>query len=118
MMMMLGEAQVRLEIGGVAVSVDDTAGLRGEGADEVEEEGMRRSAASFRKAQLRVIVLDGGALTSDTVRDLVRLLRRLAPEDRIEKDIMMGKKVKLSYHPFTPGTNTDAYHGRATAHSH
>lgn len=60
---------VRLEIGGVAVAVDDTAGLRGEGADEVEEEGMRRSAASFRKAQLRVIVLDGGSLTPDTVSD-------------------------------------------------
>ncbi|EKX43754.1 hypothetical protein GUITHDRAFT_110211 [Guillardia theta CCMP2712] len=56
--------QVRLELGGLPVMVDDTAGLRVDSSDEIEREGMRRSAMSFKQADIRILVLDGGESTT------------------------------------------------------
>lgn len=50
--------EVHLDIGGYAVIIADTAGLR-ESGDEVEREGIRRSVARAHHADIRIIVLDG-----------------------------------------------------------
>ena len=47
-----------LDLSGLPVVVSDTAGLRLQGADEIEEEGMRRAARAWRDADVRVLVLD------------------------------------------------------------
>ena len=65
--------ETRLDLGGVAATVADTAGLRGETGDAVEEEGMRRARARARAAHIRVAVLDP---RSDYVsRETLALLR-------------------------------------------
>ena len=69
--------QVRLDIGGLPITVDDTAGLRVAFSDEIEREGMRRSAESFRSADVRVLVLDGSSLAVDDSLSVARLLQVL-----------------------------------------
>ena len=43
---------MRLDLGGLPVTVDDTAGLRLAPGDEIESEGMKRSAASWTAADV------------------------------------------------------------------
>jgi tRNA modification GTPase len=52
--------EVRLDIGGYAVIVADTAGLR-ETADAVESEGVRRALARAEQSDLVLLLLDGTA---------------------------------------------------------
>jgi len=52
--------EVRLDLGGYAVTVADTAGLR-EAAGGVEAEGVRRALARAETADLVLLVLDGNA---------------------------------------------------------
>ena len=52
--------EVRLDLGGYAVTLADTAGLR-EAAGAVEAEGVRRALARAEAADLVVLVLDGTA---------------------------------------------------------
>jgi len=52
--------EVRLDIGGYAVIVADTAGLR-EAADAVESEGVRRALARAAQSDLVLLLLDGSA---------------------------------------------------------
>ena len=52
--------EVRLDLGGYAVTLADTAGLR-EAAESVEAEGVRRALARAEAADLVVLVLDGTA---------------------------------------------------------
>lgn len=47
-----------LRIGGVELTLVDTAGLRAEG-DAIEREGMRRARAELARADLALVVLDG-----------------------------------------------------------
>ncbi|ATD66465.1 tRNA uridine-5-carboxymethylaminomethyl(34) synthesis GTPase MnmE [Luteimonas chenhongjianii] len=49
-----------LRIGGVELTLVDTAGLRAEG-DAIEREGMRRARAELARADLALVVLDGRA---------------------------------------------------------
>ncbi|MEI9996094.1 MAG: tRNA uridine-5-carboxymethylaminomethyl(34) synthesis GTPase MnmE [Rhizomicrobium sp.] len=51
--------EVRLDIGGYAVIVADTAGLRAETGDPVEREGMRRALARAEQSDLVLLLLDG-----------------------------------------------------------
>ena len=53
--------EVRMDLGGLAVTVLDTAGLR-ETSDEVEQIGVARALARARAADLRVFLRDFGAL--------------------------------------------------------
>ena len=46
-------------------------------SDEIEREGMRRSAESFRSADVRVLVLDGSSLAVDDSLSVARLLQVL-----------------------------------------
>ena len=50
--------EVRLDLGGYAVTLIDTAGLR-ETRDEVESEGIRRTRQRAQAADLRLAVIDG-----------------------------------------------------------
>jgi tRNA modification GTPase len=52
--------EVRLDLGGYAVIVADTAGLR-EAADTVESEGIRRGLARAEASDLVLLLLDGSA---------------------------------------------------------
>ncbi|MCB9959224.1 MAG: tRNA uridine-5-carboxymethylaminomethyl(34) synthesis GTPase MnmE [Rhodospirillaceae bacterium] len=51
--------EVHLDLAGLAVALWDTAGLREDGGDEIEAEGMRRSLERAGSADLRLVVLDG-----------------------------------------------------------
>lgn len=50
--------EVRMDIGGLAVTLLDTAGLR-EGADQIETIGIERAIERARRADLRILLLDG-----------------------------------------------------------
>src|SRR5882724_10044855 len=52
--------EVHLDLGGYAVILADTAGLR-DSADGIEQEGVRRARARAESADLRILVLDGTA---------------------------------------------------------
>jgi tRNA modification GTPase len=49
--------EVQLDLGGYPLILADTAGLR-ESADEVEQEGIRRSARTAEQSDLKLLVLD------------------------------------------------------------
>lgn len=51
--------EVRLDLGGYPVTVADTAGLRATG-DEIEREGVSRARAQARRADVNLLVFDGG----------------------------------------------------------
>jgi len=56
--------EVHLDLGGVAVIVADTAGLRqadDENADEIEREGVRRALDRARTADLKIVVTEAGS---------------------------------------------------------
>lgn len=69
--------EVRLDLGGFPVLVADTAGLRDlaapEGADAVEEEGIRRALARAESADLKLVVLDATA-GSEVAPEIVALI--------------------------------------------
>ncbi len=50
--------EVHLDLGGYAVTVADTAGLR-EAGDEVEDEGIRRARQRAQAADLKIAIFDG-----------------------------------------------------------
>lgn len=51
--------EVHMDIGGYAVTIADTAGLR-ETADSIEQEGVRRAQARAQDADIRIALFDGG----------------------------------------------------------
>jgi tRNA modification GTPase len=73
--------QVRLQLGGFPVTVDDTAGIRESTQDEIEKEGMKRSAASFRQADIRILVLDGSNISESDCESVVGLLSTIDSGD-------------------------------------
>jgi tRNA modification GTPase len=62
--------EVQLNLGGFAVTLSDTAGIR-EAADAIEEEGVRRAEQRAADAALRLVVLDA---TADTVPEKIHAL--------------------------------------------
>jgi tRNA modification GTPase len=60
----------RVDIGGVAVTLVDTAGLR-DASDAIEAEGVRRARDAQTVAALTVLVLDRSTPLPDTVEDLL-----------------------------------------------
>ena len=59
--------EVRLDLGGYAVTISDTAGIRAAG-DRIEAEGVRRAEALAAEAALTLVVLDA---TSDGIPDRI-----------------------------------------------
>ena len=75
--------EVHLNLGGIPVTILDTAGLR-ESVDEVEQLGVARGRAQIEGADLRVFVQDGSDATSsnlDTGEDLEPDLRVASKAD-------------------------------------
>lgn len=71
--------EVRLDLGGLPVVVCDTAGLRTDPAGPVEQEGMRRTLARSRAADLVIWLVDASAPVAEpavgVIEPGVRLLR-------------------------------------------
>lgn len=86
--------EVRLDIGGVAVTVADTAGLRDETADLIEAEGMRRARVRADSADIRILVIDAAA--GDVSRETRALLR--------PGDIIAWNKADLAAPAFDGGS--------------
>jgi tRNA modification GTPase len=59
----------KMDIGGIPVTLVDTAGVRSTPGDAIEAEGISRAASARRVAALQVVVLDGScALADDDLR--------------------------------------------------
>ncbi len=54
--------QVRMEIKGLPVTLYDTAGIREEAQDQIEEEGIRRAREILEKALIKIFVFDSNKL--------------------------------------------------------
>ena len=68
--------EVHLDIGGYAVILSDTAGIR-DGADSVEAEGIRRARQQAEQADIRLALLDGTSSLASQ-EDILSLIR---PDD-------------------------------------
>ncbi len=62
--------EVHMDLGGFAVTLADTAGLR-EAADDIEREGIRRSRARADTADVKIAVFDGAAPRDEATVALV-----------------------------------------------
>ncbi|WP_103335034.1 tRNA uridine-5-carboxymethylaminomethyl(34) synthesis GTPase MnmE [Pseudotabrizicola formosa] len=62
--------EVRMDLGGLPVTLLDTAGLR-EATDEVERIGVARARERARLADLTVLLLEPGETASDTEADII-----------------------------------------------
>ena len=93
--------EVRLDLSGYAVTLVDTAGLR-EAGEEIEAEGIRRSLARARSADLRLLLLDASAPQTS---DLVPL------EVRSTADIVVWNKVDRARVPDAGGLAISARTG-------
>ncbi len=56
-----------VDVGGVPVTIVDTAGLREHSDDAIEREGMRRAQAEAQRADLALLVIDAGDPSSQPV---------------------------------------------------
>ncbi len=61
----------RVDIAGVPFTLVDTAGVRSQAADAIEEEGISRARQAREVADVLVVVLDGSAALTDADRDLL-----------------------------------------------
>lgn len=50
--------QVKMEVAGVGVTIYDTAGIRENASDEIEEEGIRRAKSIIERADIKIYVFD------------------------------------------------------------
>jgi tRNA modification GTPase len=78
--------EARLDLGGYAVILADTAGLR-EAENPVEAEGVRRAKARAAAADLRLLVVDGDAADP---------MAGLAARDREAADLIVWNKADLA----------------------
>lgn len=67
--------EVRMDLGGVSCLVSDTAGLREDTKDPIEQEGIRRAREAFRRAHLKLFV--GDASDEDSLDQAARMLQDL-----------------------------------------
>ena len=77
--------EVRLDIGGVPVTLLDTAGLR-DTADEIEAEGVRRALARMADADLVLVVAETGGGAFEDVGGLPKLLIRTKSDACLDPD--------------------------------
>lgn len=97
--------EVRLNLSGYAVTLVDTAGLRQAG-EEVEAEGIRRSLARAKSADLRVLLLDAAA---PQALDAVPL------EVRDAADLVVWNKIDLAAAPEASGPAMSTRTGQGVA---
>jgi tRNA modification GTPase len=95
--------EVHLDLGGYAVILADTAGLRNS-SDGIEQEGVRRARARAESADLRILVLDGAAESEET----------LIPDFRGD-DIVVWNKADIAGSKTEPGLRVSAKTGEGLA---
>lgn len=95
--------EVHLDLGGYAVVLADTAGLR-DSSDGIEQEGVRRGRARAESADLRILVLDGAAPNEGT----------LVPDVR-ENDIVVWNKADIGATKTKAGLRVSAKTGEGLA---
>ncbi len=64
--------ETRLDLGGIVATVADTAGLRTRTNDEIERIGMAKAKARAAKADIRILVLDPGSVSRETLAPIER----------------------------------------------
>jgi len=67
-----------VDIGGIAVTLVDTAGIRAESSDAVETEGIARARSAAERADLAVLVLDRSRQLSSDDRALLETIQQSA----------------------------------------
>ena len=67
--------EVRMDLGGVTCLVSDTAGLREDTDDPIEQEGIRRAREAFQRAHLKLFV--GDASDKASIDQAARMLQDL-----------------------------------------
>lgn len=82
-----------LDIGGYPIILQDTAGIRGESSDVIEQEGIKRAIDSAKKADIKIVMFDAETLDSTVNEDITGLIDEntiviinkidLIPENRI-----------------------------------
>ncbi|HJD60601.1 MAG TPA: tRNA uridine-5-carboxymethylaminomethyl(34) synthesis GTPase MnmE [Rickettsia endosymbiont of Columbicola hoogstraali] len=82
-----------LDIGGYPIILQDTAGIRGESNDVIEQEGIKRAIDSAKKADIKIVMFDAETLGSTVNEDITGLIDEntiviinkidLIPENRI-----------------------------------
>ena len=65
--------EVNLEIGGIPVTMTDTAGIRDNPSDEIERIGIERAIATLKKADLILLMVDGSKEAPDALATLKRI---------------------------------------------
>ena len=65
--------QVNIEIGGIPVTMTDTAGIRDNPSDEIEKIGIDRAIDEVKKADLIVLMIDGSKPAPDALATLKRI---------------------------------------------
>ena len=76
---------VNLNLGGIKCRLSDTAGLREETSDVIEQVGIQRAQQAAAQADLVLVLLDVAALTSSQTT-LADELDRLVPSKEIERE--------------------------------
>ncbi|RZO66586.1 MAG: tRNA uridine-5-carboxymethylaminomethyl(34) synthesis GTPase MnmE [Parvularculaceae bacterium] len=106
--------EARLDLAGVPVVFQDTAGIRDSVGDAIEDEGVRRSIKAADEADLRVVVVDpfGGSdkAPRGTRYDVPRETRDLLGEG----DLVIWTKADLGSEP-PPPLSSDKWLGRAVS---
>ena len=85
--------EVRMDLGGIPCIISDTAGLRSDSSDTIEQEGMRRAREAFKMAQLKVFV--GDASDNTSVREAETMLQSLLKEiedEEVDDDVEESKR--------------------------
>ena len=95
--------EVHLDLGGHAVVLADTAGLR-DSPEEIEQEGVRRARARAQSADLRLLVLDGAAEIGETPNLDLR-----------GADIVVWNKADIAVEKTAPGLWVSAKTGEGLA---
>lgn len=98
--------ETRLDLGGIPVLFADTAGLRDQTTDDIEAEGVRRALGRAQAADLRILVIDPGAMESARNVSRETLLR--------PGDIIVWSKRDLGAAPGMTPQHIDSFHVSAT----
>ena len=76
--------EVRMDLGGIPCIISDTAGLRVDSVDPIEQEGIKRAKNAFKEAQIKLFV--GDASDQASLREAEQMLGSLLQELHKEED--------------------------------
>lgn len=91
---------VNIEIGGIPVTVTDTAGLRDSPADEIEAIGIKRALNELRSADLILMMVDSSGSPDDVLDNLSTVNREFGNPSNL---IVIRSKTDLPANPVTLG---------------